>query len=199
MPLGDSPNGLVYQENWRPEETYQLFVDGKAIVINAKYDLLNYNLSDAAIARINAFGKVGNNDAGLSTLYLYGGNATNANDLDKLSGSFTYKGNAILGSDTADFSLNADFSQKTISGTIGNTSGIQLMETPINTDSGYLTFKGTANSFGNNSTFQNYSGSYEGKFMGSQAKQVAGAVSLIHKANPQSTLGAVFIGEQNKH
>lgn len=148
-------------------------------------------------------------DAVITKELIYGGYPTNTKELEKLSGSFTYQGKAYINNSEflqnnggiidryeGDFSLNANFSAKTVSGEIKVTSensGINLEQAPIQVEKDAIVFKGVAQG---NKGFGRYVGVYEGKFMGEGAKQVAGSISAPHISEPIPGISAVFIGEK---
>lgn len=187
-------SGEKNELGWKPKSVQVLDIDGQKITIDAWYDAHHRNLSDSAIARISAFGKI--NDAGETYhhLFLYGGQATNKNELETLKGEATYQGWAYIDDKETSVRINADFDNKTVSGILGNEDsyGIQLEDAAISDRSGYLEFSGSAKGIGRYSNFT--TGNYEGKFMGREAKEVAGKTVIQYTHAPEIKIGAAFAG-----
>ncbi|TNH02156.1 transferrin-binding protein-like solute binding protein [Testudinibacter sp. TR-2022] len=142
------------------------------------------------------------------TQLVYGDNPTRMTQLEKLQkiqGTAQYQGTAyVISSDynsnidvNANITLNADFINKTISGAITRSpdphggyiryGNINLTETTIDTYNGLLEFKGNANTTESRHQYNNnndewldiqYTGTYEGKIMGPDGKQVSGLTNL---------------------
>jgi len=155
-------------------------VNGVSTVINATYTTYSNNLENSGIAVVNGRGTVNGSYAD-DYLYIYSGRATNPNELATLTGTATYNGSGYIGLDNATVNMNANFDNKTISGTIANEQrNIALQNADIQQDA---SFTGTATSDG-------LIGNYDGKFMGREAAEVAGKVMLSDEYG--SKQGAVF-------
>ncbi len=176
-------------------------VNGVSTIIQASYTTYSNNLSNSGIALVKGDGTL-NGRLVNDTLLVYSGKETNINDFKTLTGTANYKGISYIGvieyndanyvKDVAEVNLNANFWNKTISGNIVEPKAtIVLEETQISDNT--VSFTGKASRINkDNSIFDDnqYKGTYEGKFMGEGAKEVAGKVSLTD--NFGGKLGAVF-------
>ena len=154
------------------------------------YQIYSNHLSNSAIALISV------DSEGWwkpDYLYTYGGKATNANELETLKGQAEYIGQGFMvadrnsnryggnGPSQAVVNMTADFDTKKISGNISNGQAtISLLETSIRNADGALAFDGKA-------AIGDYTGTYDGKFMGQGARELAGQVAVA-----SVDLGAVF-------
>ena len=154
------------------------------------YQIYSNHLSNSAIALISVDSKGWWRP---DYLYTYGGKATNANELETLKGQAEYIGQGFMAADKnsnryggngpsqAVVNMTADFDTKKISGNISNGQAtISLLETSIRNADGALAFDGKA-------AIGDYTGTYDGKFMGQGARELAGQVAVA-----SVDLGAVF-------
>ena len=171
-------------------------VNGQTINAQMTYNTFATNLKDSAYALIYGDGRI-NGQRVNDVLAAYAGRPTLASE-NNLSGSATYKGKAyladnagILGSffnKKADFNLTANFDTKEVSGSINwqdtdeyqLNQSINLEKTSISTENNQLFFAGTASRHQplSETGYINYTGSYDGKFMGEGAKEVVGKTQL---------------------
>ncbi|MBE2897179.1 hypothetical protein HPC38_09910 [Pasteurellaceae bacterium HPA106] len=137
----------------------------------------------------------------------YAGYPTKAEALKSLTGTATYSGKAFVAEtssyvrdkdiDDATVSLTADFNKKAIKGEINyyfnypEKSQIKLENGTIQAKNDQIVFNGKA-------TSGDYKGNYEGKFMGKEAKQLAGSAQLSKKQeySSEEKLNAVFVAEK---
>ncbi|MBE2895199.1 factor H binding protein domain-containing protein, partial [Spirabiliibacterium falconis] len=190
----------AFQYLWLETDNSGMHTSGssESSIINGRYkqmsyEVYSYNSSESAHGISTAAGNLGRD-----SLIAYSGNPTKSHVIEKLKGEATYSGKAFVSNNyrvdtNGQVTLKANFTEKTVSGNIASDiEDITLSNTNINLDNGVMEFKGNANATGKRFGVQ-YTGEYEGKFMGVKAEQVAGVAKLADSSD-LNVLGSSFSG-----
>lgn len=157
----------------------------------SSYTVYSSHVSDVASI---ALAKLENSP---SLLYVYAGRATNANELSILTGVANYTGKAYVGGSDMTSTIQADFTNKTISGSLKDTTGFEMVKlnpTQIIQLDGAVGFKGENKALYEPVPGNAVTGSYEGTFMGRGATAVAGKVTF--DVGGGDMVNGVFIGKK---
>lgn len=173
-------NDYSFSGAWvEPQEMSEIEVEGKSLVVSKFASLGGLK----GIALSNAISTLWNVAKNPNRDVFYFGSETPASKIDELKGTAIYIGNAtrydninaVLGN-VGQAILTADFDNKKISGDLklkGLRRDISLKETDIKGNG----FSGKAVA-GENSLFTTRTGTYEGKFFGPNAEEIAGKATF---------------------
>ncbi len=156
-----------------PLKDKYMTLDGSGVKYSTlgSYGVYSNHLSNSAVAAFQD---------GYAVTVGYAGRATNVNELATLKGVADYSGKGFIaesagGITSANVSIQANFDSKKVSGSMtdGNFN-IALNEAHIVNDGGAIGFNGVANITSATNRHLNANGTYDGRFMGQGAKEVAG-------------------------